>query len=212
MTSKRLLIVVVSLAACSSKKADPNAESKPSAPAKPEAPVAVAPPPPAEPATDLPANKIVYDLPMVAEHKGAFDVSFALLHLGREDSGQGDLVVFGPDVKEGDKGNASDWTDVCSTRLNAFPYAGVHGFKILISNIKQLPAAPAKLEPSTVAFDLQGDGWALSQKVLNANKFEPELQLVRIDGKEAVLDVRIREPGKDGSVRGRVRAKICPQS
>jgi hypothetical protein len=217
MNSKRLVLGAILLAACSKKQAEPAAESQPAnAASNAKAPPVATAQPTAAPApiSTLPPDRIDYDLPMVGDRKGGFDVSFALLHLGREDSGQGDLVVFGPEVKEGDKGTASDWTDVCSTRLNAFPYASVHGFRIPISNLKQLPAAgpAATLEPSTVTFDLQGEGWGLSQKDLEAHPFKAGVRLLTSDGKEAELEVQIHEPGKDGSLRGRLRAKICPSA
>lgn len=199
MSPRLCLLPIVLLSACSKKKDEP-------APAQPAAVPMKATP---DAASTAPSNRIDYDLPMVADHKGGFDASFALLHLGREDSGQGDLVVFGPEVKPGDKGGATDWKDICDTRLNAFPYAGVHGFKINLSNIKTLPAAPAKLESNNISFDLQGDGWALAYKDVQAHPFQADVQLVASDGKQADVDVHIVEPGKDGALRGHVRATIC---
>ena len=52
--------------------------------------------------------------------------------------------------------------------------------------------------------------WGLSFKDIAAHPFEADLRLVASDGKEAEIDVHLREPGKDGSLRGRVRARICP--
>lgn len=205
--SARCLIALVLLAACSKKKDEP---APPVPPAAPPAEAAKQAPP--APADTVAANRLDYDLPMVGDHKGGFDASFALLHLGREDSGQGDLVVFGPDVKPGDKGGATEWKDLCDTRLNAFPYAGVHGFRIMLSNVKTLPTPPAKLEANNITFDLQGDGWALAYKDVQAHPFSADVQLVKSDGKEADVDVRIVEPGKDGSLHGRIHAKVCPSA
>ncbi len=203
-------------AAASEAKATAKAEAAKGEAAKAEAAKAEAPEAEAEPTeegsfADLPENRVEYDLPVVGDKAGGFDVSFAILRKGSAQSGQGSLTVFGPEVKPGDKGVAKDWHDVCDTRLNAFSDA--HGLMLDLNGIDPFPTPgpDAKVRTGS-SFRLQLGRWRLPSKAFRERTHEADVRILSADDDLAVVGFMWKEPGQPGSLRGKVEAKICPPS
>lgn len=183
--------------------AKPGAEAA----ANPDAPDAAAALP------DLPENRIEYDLPIIGDKKGGFDVSFAIVKRGRPQTGQGSLTVFGPEVKPGDKGSAKDWQDICDTRLNAFGRT-THGLFLDLNKIDPLPGPdPTAKIKSGATFRLQGGGWSLPYGDFKSHgAHDIDVRFVGGDDKELEIAVNVTEPGQQGALRGRFKARVCPPS
>ena len=192
-----------------------NAEPAKAAPAKAEPGEPNKPEPTAEPAEqalpelpELPENRLEYDLPVVADHSGGFDVSFAILKKGNPATGQGSLTVFGPEIKPGDKGAAKDWNDICDTRLNAFG-PRVHGLRLDLNRIEPFPEPDTRIETGR-SFRLTVAGWKLPYSAFKDREHEADIRLLGGDDEEVEVAVSITEPGQPGSLRGRFKAKVCP--
>ncbi len=158
---------------------------------------------------ELPTNRVEYDSPVVGDNAGGFDVSFAILKKGNEQSGQGSLTVFGPDVKPGDKGVAKDWQDVCDTRLNAFSNA--HGLMLDLNGINPFPTPGPDAKVRTGSFfRMQLGRWRLPSKAFRDRTHEADVRILSADDEVAVVGFVWKEAGQPGSLRGKVEAKICP--
>ncbi len=194
----------------------PKAEAPKAEAPKAEVPEAEAPEAEAAPAgegalPDLPKNRVEYDLPVVGDKAGGFDVSFAILRKGNAQTGQGSLTVFGPEVKPGDKGAAKDWQDVCDTRLNAFSDA--HGLMLDLNGIDPFPTPGPNAKVRTgSSFRMQLGRWRLPSKAFRERTHEADVRILSADEDLAVVGFRWQEPGQPGSLRGQVEAKICPPS
>lgn len=205
------------LSAANTTASSPNSKAVPESPAPGEKTDKQAPKSPntGHPSEAIDLNSVVYDLPLMGEQVGEFEASFALIKRGNAQTGQGSMTIFGPEFTKGDKGVAKDWADKCSTRLNAFS-PRVSGFFIYLNKLEPwpTPATPVSVGNS---FQFQAKGKKLSYSAFKDVELSSDIRILAQPKEgdttsEVEVLIDIRQPGKEGSVRGRVMAIVCPAS